>query len=311
MVQRGRLHTHLAHESNVGHFKEEAIYPPHMVIGTSAAELYPALEAMIPAGFNLLDNGAMTHLGSVCSGFAFLPMGDQASSNMSIMRKWGRHYVNHILPTGLRIYYYADTCQIHSHHNSKLALPDLKKHTCKHFSAANLMLLSSVHEQAVRAIEAMLANEAQDWIFDEPPESNFVLRKVLTDLLRLDDKHHDRAGGRTSTLVQDVLAWLDVANGCPFERFIKHHCVSRNGRLCCASVEETVEKYTVTSMNLALGLAERIPAESRWTNVLISMKRTLVRALANNLPSHRFSNFDPSSSSIGGELSVGHGGCFR
>lgn len=55
-------------------------------------------------------------------------------------------------------------------------------------------------------------------------------------------------------------------------------------------------------MNLALGLADRTPAESRWTNVLISMKRTLVRVLANNLPNCMFNKGDALASEREGQI---------
>lgn len=63
-----------------------------------------------------------------------------------------------------------------------------------------------------------------------------------------------------------------------------HYCWTGPGLApCCKSLEEAREKYTVAAVNLMHGSSLQTPCESRWTNLLPAMVRTLVKRFVKHL----------------------------
>jgi hypothetical protein len=78
--------------------------------------------------------------------------------------------------------------------------------------------------------------------------------------------------------------------------FIQHHCTrTASGSWCCQSLKVSEEKYTVAAINLLVGITDPIPCESRWTHLLPSFKRTLVRRLLNNFTGEVFQGLSGGS----------------
>eukprot|EP00959_Pyramimonas_sp_CCMP1952_P158356 3311752-Pyramimonas_sp.AAC.1 len=90
----------------------------------------------------------------------------------------------------------------------------------------------------------------------------------------------DGRGSGKSQHVKDLMELIAMANGdLTSDRWV-HHCwdATRN-RPCCASRAEAVQKMTVATVHALYGSSDPRPAESRWTHLLPSFKRTLVRRL--------------------------------
>ena len=157
MVQRGAVHTFMSDlaRQQEGCYTEQWLSPPCVVLGTAARELYPALAKTMPQWFSFTDPELLLRLTESMDQFVFMPIGDKASSNVSIQRFWGETWENEVLPKcGGRIGYFPETCQVHARHRGKLQLKELRRHTCAHFSIANLCKLGNVDSQAVSSIEA-------------------------------------------------------------------------------------------------------------------------------------------------------------
>ena len=91
MVQRGECEFHMIEERadrEIRHasFSEQVLVPPQIVQGTSAAHLLPALQKGIPTDLHMWSEEAMHELMECVDCFVFLPLGDRASSNASIMK---------------------------------------------------------------------------------------------------------------------------------------------------------------------------------------------------------------------------------
>ena len=118
-----------------------------------------------------------------------------------------------------------------------------------------------------------------------PPENMsgglFAFVDVLFDL---DAEHHKRKHGKFSQKHSDLLQLCSMVNCTMLGDEWVHHCLNPDsGKPCCKNLADSVEKTTVSVINSLLGEADPIPAESRWTHVLMNMKKTLLRAAVFNI----------------------------
>lgn len=284
LVQRGTFHFAIATSEPpaTGSFREEWVSPPRIVKGTASNEIFPAIAEGMPHQLDLRDLGAVRDFTRGFDACIFQPLGDRASSNLSIMKMWGQRCEENLLDNlGIKCLYWPDTCQAHSHHRGKLELKTLQHHTVRHFSLANLHRLPSVQDKLVASVERGLESRLVR-LLEPPPEPTRNKLKVFFDILYdMDSPSHQRKKGM-SVFYKDVELLLQVANGDMGKARIQHFCRGEHGKLCCSSFEESLEKYTVAVLNLVLA-AEGIPCESRWTNLLPNMRKTLVKQVVHGL----------------------------
>lgn len=126
--------------------------------------------------------------------------------------------------------------------------------------------------------------------FKQPPVESQRLRVFFDILFDLEADHHRRTTGK-SVFYNDLQAFMSMVNGDVTSDRLEHYCWSEGGRPCCQNMEACQEKTTVAALNLLTG-AGSISCESRWTNLLPSMKRTLTRMVVKAL---RPSNFDAAA----------------
>lgn len=281
LVQRGRLRLSISPGDGrpPTRFSEEWIAPARTVAGTGAGEIFPAIVSGLPAELNLATPHIVRKSASSFDALVFQPIGDKASSNLAILKFWGQVWKAELQTdnAGARFLYFPETCQVHSHHRGKLSLKSLQMHTTRHFSLCNLYKLPSVQSKLVAVVEKGIEQRLVR-VLEKPPASQ--PSRPLKDFFEiLYDSRFDRADADTmeTHFTQDVRSLLQMANGDPQGDRIKHYCRgSTSGRLCCASKADSVEKLTATLLNLLLG-SDGVPCESRWTNLLPNMKRTLTR----------------------------------
>ena len=287
MVQRGEREFHMIEERadrEIRHasFSEQVLVPPQVVQGTSAARLLPGLQKGIPTDLHMWSEEAMHELMECIDCFVFLPLGDRASSNVSIMKMWGYTWLHHFKDTyQVRVMYLAETCQVHSHHRTKVALADLKKHIARHHSLAHLYRLPSVLMQAANSLVAYVHNNFQRQACPptaEAIEANKLWRTFFDVLYDLSSTAHDRASGKRAQRIEDIEDFLSRAFARPGSSSFHHHCWdTATNKPCCSSKEVAMQASLASTTNPAMGAAEKIPSESRWTNLTSSFRKTLVR----------------------------------
>jgi hypothetical protein len=233
MVQRGECEFHMIEERadrEIRHasFSEQVLVPPQIVQGTSAAHLLPALQKGIPTDLHMWSEEAMHELMECVDCFVFLPLGDRASSNVSIMKMWGHTWSHHFKDTYQgRVMYLAETCQVHSHHRAKIALADLGKHIARHYSLAHLYRLPSVLMQAANSLVAYFQNNFQRQACPptaEAIEANKLWRTFFDVLYDLSSTAHDRASGKRAQRIEDTEDFLSRAFARPGSSSFLHHC---------------------------------------------------------------------------------------
>ena len=172
------MHFVISENPSQSTFVEEWLSPPLVVPGTAANEVWPAVQAGLPEELRLKDgdtNLNTADLQETLGGVDFLvfaPIGDRASSNVSMMRRWAHLFST--LPRSVycpMFLYIPDTCQIHSHHRGKLSLKDLRPHTTVMYSMANLFKLRSVQSQVVATMEVAIQQGFRRHLRPPPPAS--------------------------------------------------------------------------------------------------------------------------------------------
>ena len=293
MVQRGTCSFDLSDFSRSPassyQYSEEWLAPNLAVEGTVALDIWPALVQCLPLCWRL---GASVHTtAALAESFdvsVFLPMADRASSNLMLMRHIGKAWED--LPADVKssIFVLMDTCQVHSHHRGKLQLTSLKRHLGRHYSIAQMYRLPHVQKGMIALIERMVNGRFERDVHTPPPPAAQTTSAFLDTLFHFDREHHRRSGKKVSALLADLRALLAMANGDPKGGILRHHCVATPGaRPCCSSEAEAREKYATAMINVLLGKAERLPTESRWTDLLPAMKRTLLRRFLHDMNVHK------------------------
>lgn len=284
MVQRGSVAITLFDPvtSSTMTSAEPWLCKPLLVTGAAAADLLPAILSASPVQFRF-DLGAMMTTMQAVGSFTWQPMCDKASSNLSILKLWG-HALETVIEPALgkkAPLYWPDTCGIHLHHRAKLQLRELRRHTMRHFSIANLYRLASVQRSMMESLEQLVARRVRRVVAPPPDGIRLSLRTVLDVLAAWDAPHHQRKGrqGRSQRL-EDLDFLASMVNGDLLEDVWTHWCWDQgSGGACCASAQEAVEKSTRACANAFFAGGDPIPAESRWTHLLSNIKRTLLRSV--------------------------------
>lgn len=282
-VHRSTFHLTVvsAHKPEAHTFTEEWIAPIRIVAGTSAPELYPAIISGVPKELNMLRPQATCDFAKGLDAFVYQPTSDKASSNLSVLKLWGKAWQDHGRDSDTPLLlYFPETCQVHSHHRGKLTLKSLQFHTTRHFSLCNLYKLPAIQAKLVAEVEASVEQRLQRVVEKPPDLPQGRPLEVFFEIvyhLRLGEPDDGMQGlGVSKTFIADVRALLGMANGDVTPQKIKHHCKGTLGKSCCGFLAEAQEKMTTALLNLLLG-NDGIPRESRWTNLLPNMKRTMTR----------------------------------
>ena len=261
--------------------------PPTTVEGTSAAEVFPAVRRRLPSCFQWPDPAGLDCMAKSMNITVFQPMGDRASSNIAIFKHWGLVWESSILGlTDGAVHYLPDTCQAHSHHRAKSHMRDLKRHLGRHYSMANMYRLPDVQSQLLIYIEGFVKAGFRRDFHEAPPQSSNLNRAFFDCLFHLSASHHSRKGG-SSALVQDIELYLSMANGDPTDGMLTHYSRQGDGNtLCCSSFADSQEKYLRAVVNVLIGTPDKVPTESRWTNMGPAFKKTLVRKFVHDIGLH-------------------------
>ena len=133
MVQRGVVSFALAdvqRERNC-QWSEYWLCQPLQVDHCTAEGLYPAIAKVWPRSFAFDCIDTLSELVRLIDSYTFMPVGDKASSNVSILKHWGHHWEHRVLPQiGPKILFWADSCGIHLHHRAKMQVKSLKFTLC-------------------------------------------------------------------------------------------------------------------------------------------------------------------------------------
>ena len=120
LVQRGVVSFGLSHGVRKARrlFREPWLSKPSAVNGTKAKDLFPGICRGTPEELQLVDLQQMQQLMAHTSTFTHMPLADQASSNVLMMKYEGHFWESHLLPAfGGRILLWPDHCAVHAHHN--------------------------------------------------------------------------------------------------------------------------------------------------------------------------------------------------
>lgn len=269
-------------------YSEEWLVPPQVVQGTAASDLHPGLVRHLPQGFQWEDTGSTMVANNAVDILVFLPMGDKSSANCAIMKRFADMWRKHLAPVcgNKLILLLPDFCQVHSHHRAKCALLDLKKHVSRHFSIGHMYRLPNVHRELFATVESFVRSRFRREERAAAHPSAELTRAFFDTIFHLQSGFHKRSSRPSSKLVSDIELYLSMANGDRRGGELVHHCVPLRGgasKRCCANAADAEDKYITSVANLVVGSADRIPTESRWTNMLPAMKKTLVRRFLHNL----------------------------
>ena len=260
--------------------REQWLCQPAQVLGTSAEALLPAVNRSQPVGFSLLDLDALRVSAQSTSSLTIRFLGDKASGNLSLMRMFGQHYEEEVVPkVGSNIMFWADSCCIHIHHRGKLQLKGVHVHTMRHFAAANLERLDDWQRGTAQRLDEIIAGRLKRKI-GPPPMGEPTLRDYADYLFHLDDPHHQRGkmAQKFSSFWQDIDALCQVVNGKITDQELVHHCWDpQTQRPCCRNREQAVEKVQVACNHALTSRNAPLPAENTWTHVLSNFKQTLLR----------------------------------
>lgn len=293
MVQRGvvgiTVREQAPLEGRTAGLQEHWLGPPLEVSGTSAGAVLPALRRFWPGSLDFSAVEAMRQLTANGTTVTYMPMGDKASGNLSVMKFWGQRWEDdYLTDAGLagRVFYWPDTCTVHLHHRAKLQIHGLKEHTMRHFSVANLLRLRGVQSQVLARLEDLIMSKLQRIVSPPPQQDGIVDMYLIADILfKLDDPRHNRKGrGGKSQRHDDITRLCRMMNGNMLEDSLVHYCWNEStGQGCCADREEAVGKMVFACSCALFGEADPLPAESRWTNLLMNMQKTLLRRCAQGL----------------------------
>lgn len=290
LVQRGACHFLFddADKDQSAHYTEQWLIPHTVVDGTSAQAIHPAIVASMPSCMRWQEAAPAHELAQSMDISVFLPLGDKASSNVLLQKRWGYEWEFVTLPSvGPKVLYLAESCQVHQHHRGKAQLPLLRRHLGRHYSTVQMSRLPEVQKKYIAYIEAFVSKGFVRDMRTPSPASAKRVRAFFSALYGLDDGRHIKANGKEPTYIRDIRQLVDMANGQPGQAVIRHHCKASPGASpCCKSNEDALDKLTTAMVNVLVGGADKLPTESRWANLVPCMKRTLSRCFMYNLGLH-------------------------
>ena len=259
-------------------FKEYWLVDPRELHGTKAKHIEPGIVESMPKELNLKDVDGAAMLLSQVSSYTFMPMGDMASSNMYILKDWGKFYESTLLPRfGGRLLFFPDNCGTHKHHRAKRDLKDLKRHILRHYSMNKLLREQKMQRSCSERLEVLVKQKVKRRI-GKPPEDALTLREVVDIIFHLDAEWHKRARGKTSQFHTDLEALCKHVNGCVLADEMIHWCWEEETATPCHRGAATATDESIECChNACFGTADPEPAESRWTHVLPNLQRTVLR----------------------------------
>lgn len=321
IVQRGMVRVllldGLAERMNT--FSEAWLATPMQVDGTSAECLYPAIAHAMPSPLNLTNEANLAALAGSVSSTTVMPLCDRASGNMKILRFWAKQAKTSVRQVaGNKVLFWPDSCIVHLSARGKLVLRDLRHHTMRHFSIANLSRLHEVRTRMVSNMERLVVRKLGGRVVGPPPTNVCGLSDFVDVIFDMAGAFHSRGsdGSRRSQQWNDLKALCDMVNGevRSGAASFKHHCWDVASRQpCCKSKAHSAEKAVVACLNAMLGQADPIPAESRWTHLLANMQKTLLRAVVCRIGLESFDapelanedeNIDVDADALGGSFEV-------
>ncbi|MDA8584253.1 hypothetical protein N9L68_08450, partial [bacterium] len=259
-------------------FKEYWLVDPRELQGTKAKHIEPGIVESMPKELNLKDVDGAAMLLSQVSSYTFMPMGVMASSNMYILKDWGKFYESTLLPRfGGRLLFFPDNCGTHKHHRAKRDLKDLKRHILRHYSMNKLLREQNMQRSCSDRLEVLVKQKVKRRI-GKPPEDALTLREVVGIIFHLDAEWHKRARGKTSQFYTDLVALCNHINGCVLADEMIHWCWEEEAATDCHRCATDVTDESIECChNAFFGKADPEPAASRWANVLPNMQRTVLR----------------------------------
>lgn len=286
LVQRGSVSTFL-HELGgslqSASVTEEWIVPPHMVPGTRAEHIHPAVMAGMPSAFRIDDPAALSKLRESTNVHIYLPIGDKASANVLFMKWQCCTWEDHIrvrLGNRPRYLIAPSTCQIHSHHRGKLQIASTKPHIAKHYSIGSLFKLHSTQLAVYNRLEHLVHSQSHRRLDDPPGNGGMVLRCQLDALYGFAKPHHRNEDGVLSKNIRTLLQLVDLLNG--ESGTGAHFCGRQPRHRCCTSETDYKDKLFCVVSSLFLGRLDAKVCESRWTNLLPALKKSLLRKVIMN-----------------------------
>ena len=305
LVQRGTLTFFLndfGETPRAATTTEEWIVAPHQVQGTKVADIHPAVMAGVPVECRVDISSSRTALSKSSDVHIYLPMGDRASSNLLLM-KW----MCCIWEEEVRLQFEDQppylicpcTCQVHSHHRGKLQIKTLKQHIARHYGVTSIMKLHSVQLRAHQNLERLVYRQSPRLCIDPPPLGNQRLHTMLDIIFGFDKPFHVTPAGQLSKHIRDLYSLLELLNG----EGMSHCCGKHARKRCCTSDDDFHEKLFCRVTSVLMGRSDPRVCESRWTNLLPSMKKSILRKILGNWGVASLSGVGNTDGGIASELS--------
>lgn len=195
IVQRGLVQCVLLDDASghLGVFDEAWLAQPLQVESTGALSLYPAILHALPAHYNFEDIEKVAEMARSVSSCTFLPLCDKASGNLQILKHWATAVKTTIRQkVGPNVLYWPDTCVVHLEARGKLVLADMRRHTVRHFSIANLHRLHEVRVRMLHNLELLVSKKFRRRVVGEPPEGALGLATFIDAVFDMSAPHHCR-----------------------------------------------------------------------------------------------------------------------
>ena len=187
IMQRGALVTTMVdlQADAMTHHSEYLVCQPQQVASTDAASLWPAIFASMPAEFSIEHLDRLTDCLKQVSSLTIGWLGDKASGNLLLMKRFCHMWETHLLPSiGPKLLVLPETCGVHVHHRSKLQLKPLRFHTYRHFSLVNLYRLQSVQDSMIRLLEHEVPRRVQRRLGPPPADIRCTLQDVVNVMFK-------------------------------------------------------------------------------------------------------------------------------
>ena len=193
-----------------------------------------------------------------------MPMGGMASSNMKILKDWGKFYESTLIPRfGGRLLFSPDNCGTHKHHRAKRDLKYLKRHILRHYSMHKLFREQKMQMSCSERLEVLVKQKVRRRA-GKPPQDALTLREVVDIIFHLDAKWHERARWNTSQFHIDLEAICKHISGCVRADEMIHWCWKEESATACHRCAAYVTDESIQCCHKAcFGKADPDPAESR------------------------------------------------
>ncbi|CAK0911167.1 unnamed protein product, partial [Prorocentrum cordatum] len=233
LVQRSTVNLSLANVNRERgqQYQRYWLAQPVEVCGTKAKDLLPGTKKGIPTQADCQDFDILTNLLGSVSSFAFQPMCDRASANISILKVWANQsdlLTDQFPDIAQKVLYFPDTCGIHAHHRGKLKVKGLRKHTMRHYSIASMSRYRGNLSRCIAGIETPVEDKLHREVGPAGPFPD-TLEAVADTLYDCNAEHHTRPrkdgkGRGESQLLKDLKELIVVANGSLSADTWTHHC---------------------------------------------------------------------------------------